>query len=321
MIPAILLRAAQSAFGASGRLSIIALHRVRPHRDPLFPDDLDVTAFDRLVAHLARHYNVMRLGDGFEALRSGRLPPRALVITFDDGYADNAEVALPVLRRHGVGATFFIATGFLDGGLMWNDFVIECLRLCVQPQLDLRSFGLGEAPLALVDDRRAAVDALLPLLKYQPLAARKQMLARLHMLCGRPGLPDSLMMSSGQVTELAAAGMEIGAHTVNHPILACESIDTVASEIVQSRQLLQALTGQPVDVFAFPNGKAGKDYRREHVELLREYGFRCAVTTVHGIAAATDDPLQLPRYTPWDRSLWRWSLRLLRAQGLDRMVA
>ena len=310
----LLLRAADRAFGAGGRLSIIALHRVRPQRDPLFPGELDSAAFDRLVAHLARYYRVMPLGEGFEALRSGRLPPRALVVTFDDGYADNAEIALPVLRRHGVRASFFVSTGFLDGGLMWNDFVIESIRLCDRPRVDLKPFGLGEAPLGTASELRAAIEALLPLFKYQTLAARQEMLARLHALCGQPGLPRTLMMRSEQVRQLSAEGMEIGAHTVNHPILACESVQTVAAEVAQSRQALQALTRQPVDVFAFPNGQPGKDYRREHVQVLRECGFRCAVTTAAGIASAADDPLQLPRYTPWDRSPWRWSLRLLRAQ-------
>ncbi len=317
----LLWRAADLVFGARGRLSIIALHRVRPHPDALFPSELDVAAFERLIIHLARHYHVMRLGDGFEALRGGRLPPRALVITFDDGYADNAELALPVLRRHGLGATFFVSTGFLDGGLMWNDFVIECLRRCALARVDLKSLGLREVSLGSMDERRAAIEALLPLLKYQTLVGRREQLMRLHALCGEPELPRSLMMSSAQVGELAAAGMEIGAHTVNHPILACESIETATQEIAQSRLVLQALTGQAVDVFAYPNGQAGKDYRPEHAQLLRELGFRCAVTTVHGIAAAGDDPLQLPRYTPWDRSLWRWSLRLLRAQSLSSAPA
>ncbi|HMO46572.1 MAG TPA: polysaccharide deacetylase family protein [Rubrivivax sp.] len=316
-----LVRAAGRVLGGRDRLSVIALHSIRKAPDPLFPAELDVAAFDRLVAHLAGNYSVMRLGDGFEALRSGRLPPRALVITFDDGYADNATLALPVLRRRGVAATFFVATGFLDGGLMWNDSVIECLRRSTRPSVDLSSFGLREARLGSMDDRRAAIDALLPVIKYQTLAVRREMLARLQALCGDPELPRTLMMTSTQVRELAAAGMEIGAHTVNHPILACEMLATVQAEVAESRRELQALTGQSVDVFAFPNGRPGKDYRREHVQVLRDQGFRCAVSTAHGIAAPGDDPLQLPRFTPWDRSFWRWSMRLLHAQRVAAAAA
>lgn len=316
MMSTLLLRAADRALGASGRLSIIALHRVRLQPDPLFPAELDTFAFQRLVTHLARNYCVMRLGDAFHALRSRRLPPRALVITFDDGYADNADLVLPVLQRHGVCATFFVATGFLDGGLMWNDFVIECLRRSTRLRVDLTALGLHEMPLGSSSDRLTAIEALLPVVKYQTLVAREEMLSRLHTLCGEPELPRTLMMASAQVRDLAAAGMEVGAHTVNHPILSCESLEAATAEVTQNQRVLQALTGQPVDVFAFPNGQPGKDYRREHLDVLRACGFRCAVTTAKGIASATDDPLQLPRYTPWDRSPFRWSLRLLRAQRL-----
>ena len=71
-------------------------------------------------------------------LQQGRLPPRALAITFDDGYADNRTVAAPLLERHGLPCTFFVATGFLDGGRMWNDTLIETVRRAPGQTLDLR---------------------------------------------------------------------------------------------------------------------------------------------------------------------------------------
>lgn len=314
MLTAWFVQAAYGLVGDPTRLSIIALHSIRREPDPLFPGELDAAAFEDLVMHLARCYRVMRLGDAVDALRKGILPPRALSITFDDGYADNAAIALPILRRHHLPATFFVATGFLDGGLMWNDAVIECVRRCELPVVDLVSFGLGELALDTPAQRRDVIEALLPRVKYQTLDEREALLARLHTACGAPTLPRTLMMSSAQVSELAAAGMEIGAHTVRHPILACETLEAVEREIADSRERLRGLSDQPVDSFAFPNGQPGKDYRPEHVQLLRSLGFRCAVSTRRGIAARDDDPLQLPRFTPWDRAPLRWSMRLLGAQ-------
>lgn len=310
------VRAAHAGLGSAGRLSIIALHSIRREPDPLFPLELDAARFDALAAHLASSYNVLPLGEAHQRLVAGHLPPRALVITFDDGYADNAEVALPILRRHGLRATFFVATGFLDGGLMWNDAVIECVRRTPRATLDLQAFGLGTLALGSLAQRRSAIGALLPKIKYLTLQDRVTALETLRALCGQPELPTDLMMRSTQVRELAQAGMEIGAHTVRHPILAQETLSTVAGEVQASRHQLQALSGQAVDVFAYPNGRPGTDYRREHVELLREAGFRAAVSTAHGIASAADDPHQLPRFTPWDAAPWRWSARLLRAQRL-----
>ena len=77
---------------------------------------------------LARYFRPCGLAEGLRQLRDGGLPPRSVAVTFDDGYADNARIALPILREARVPATFFIATSYLDGGRMWNDTVIEAVR-------------------------------------------------------------------------------------------------------------------------------------------------------------------------------------------------
>ena len=84
-------------------------------------------------------FNVIPLEEGVAGIKSGKLPPRALSITFDDGYANNATVAAPILKRLGLHATFFIATGFLDGGRMFNDTVIEAVRGYRGDMLDLEA--------------------------------------------------------------------------------------------------------------------------------------------------------------------------------------
>src|SRR5690242_1236069 len=114
--------------GRDSRLSIFAYRRVLPHADTLFPDEGDAESFDRHIEQLAGCFNVIPLFDAIRGLNRGTLPPRAACITFDDGYADNVEIALPILQKHGVHATFFVASGFLDGGRMWNDTVIELVR-------------------------------------------------------------------------------------------------------------------------------------------------------------------------------------------------
>ena len=126
-----------SPAGHRGRLTVLIFHRVRPEPDPLFPRELDAAAFRERLSWLRAWFNVLPLDDAVDALARGSLPVRAAAITFDDGYADNHDVALPILREMGVPATFFIATGFLDGGRMWNDTVIEAIRRTPKPMLDL----------------------------------------------------------------------------------------------------------------------------------------------------------------------------------------
>ena len=102
------------------RLSVLAYHRVLPAHDPLFPGEPSAAEFEQRMRWVQANFDVLALGEAVRALREHRLPRRALSITFDDGYADNYTVALPILRRLGLPATFFVATGFLDGGCMFN---------------------------------------------------------------------------------------------------------------------------------------------------------------------------------------------------------
>ena len=98
------------------RLSTLIFHRVPKHRDALFPNEVDAERFEQMMSLVARAFRVLPLAEAAECLLNRDLPQRALCITFDDGYADNHDIALPILRRLGLHATFYIATGFIDGG-------------------------------------------------------------------------------------------------------------------------------------------------------------------------------------------------------------
>ena len=309
-----LARAAASALspaGDGGRLSVLIFHRVLPQPDPLFPTEVDARTFDAMLSWIGGLFNVLPLDAAVAALRAGRLPARAAAITFDDGYADNEEVALPILQRHHMPATFFIATGFLDGGRMWNDTIIESVRLCTADTLDLQPMGLGVHALPDWTAKRAAVLDIIRQVKYRPMAERLVLAAETAERA-RTHPSDHLMMRSEQVRALRSAGMQIGAHTVSHPILAKTTVDEARAEILQSRTALQSLLGEAVTLFAYPNGRAATDYLPAHAQLAQELGFAAAVTTDWGAAASGTDPYRLPRFTPWDRSRSRFCMRLLR---------
>jgi peptidoglycan/xylan/chitin deacetylase (PgdA/CDA1 family) len=294
--------------GGTRGLSIVIYHRVLPAKDALFPDEVDRAEFDRQLAWLRSACNVLPLPEAIARARAGTLPPRAASITFDDGYADNAEEALPVLQAHGLHATFFVATGFLNGGRMWNDSIIELERRAPAGRIDASALGYGVHPVGTVAERRAAIAALIKQLKYVPMEERLVQVGRLVDLVQVP-LPDDLMMSTAQLRALRAAGMEIGAHTVNHPILARLPAAAARQVMAEGKAQLEALLGEPVRLFAYPNGKPGTDYLAEHVRMARELGFEAAVSTAWGRNVAQDF-FQLPRFTPWDRTRLRFVARL-----------
>lgn len=308
-----LMRAAGSLIapgGAGGCLSILIYHRVLPEHDPMRPDEIDAATFAWQMQALRQHFNVLPLAEGIERLAAGQLPPRAAAVSFDDGYADNADIALPILQNLGLPATFFIATGFLNGGRMWNDSVIESLRRAPGPGADLSALGLGVCAVDTVAGRHAVATALIGKLKYLPVPERNEQVARLVEMLGVT-LPDDLMMTDAGVRRLHRAGMGIGGHTVQHPILSSTDPGEARREIAAGRDYLEGLLGERVVLFAYPNGRPGQDYRAEHVEMAKALGFQAAVSTTWGAARRRCDRFQLPRFTPWDRSPLRFVARLL----------
>jgi peptidoglycan/xylan/chitin deacetylase (PgdA/CDA1 family) len=289
---------------------ILIYHRVHARPDPLFPTEVDAPKFEAQMTALRRHCRPLPLAEAADRLRDATLPPRAVAVTFDDGYRDNAEVALPILARVGVPATFFVSTGFLDGGRMWNDSVIEAIRRTEAPVVDAVALGLGSLPLGSTAQRREAVHAVLRAVKHRHPTERLRLVEEFAASL-RVALPDDLMMSRSQVRELADAGMEIGAHTVNHPILKSLGADEATAEIAAGKAELERITGREVHSFAYPNGKPGADYTDRDRDLVHGLGFKRAVSTRQAVATSSSDQWQLPRFSPWDARPEKWLLRLL----------
>lgn len=298
--------------GQRGRLSIFIFHRVLPQVDPLFPGEQTIARFNDTLSWIAQLFQVIPLDKAVTQLANGTLPARSAAITFDDGYADNATNALPVLQAHGITATFFVATSFLDGGRMWNDSVIEVVRGYRCKVLNLSDIGLGTHCLETLAQRRTAIDLLLGQIKYLGPQERQQAVAQLIEIAGAGStLPNNLMMRSEQVQAMQKAGMQIGAHTCSHPILAKIPDEQAEVEITTSKIRLESLLDQRVDLFAYPNGKPEVDYFDRHVKMVREAGFVAAVSTAPGVALQPADAYQLPRFTPWDRTRFRFGIRTL----------
>lgn len=294
--------------GTKQRLSILIYHRVFAERDWMRPGEPTAAEFAWQMQVVSRHFNVLPLGEAVQKLRTGTLPPRAACVTFDDGYADNATVALPILQRYNIPATIFVASGYLDGGRMWNDTIIEFLRQFTGSALDLSRHNLPVyATDTAVLKRQAAYD-IIRRCKYLPAGQREKIADDIGGAAGT--LPDTLMMSSQQVITLHQQGIEIGGHTRSHPILASLEPEQAREEIVGGKQELEAITGASLKVFAYPNGRPDIDYKPEHVRLVREAGFEAAVATQWGVSSPHSDLFQLSRFTPWDKTSGRFLVRM-----------
>lgn len=299
-----------SPAGRRGKLTVLSFHRVRPGPDPLVPDLPDAAQFEQQMRWVRDWFNVVPLAEGIERLYAGDICSRALAITFDDGYADNEELAAPILHRLGLSATFFVSTGFLDGDCMWNDRIVESLRAFRGDELDLGRIGLRRYACATPQQRSASLRRLLLDVKHFDAARRDEATHAIAEAAGTP-LPRGLMMTPAQVAHLQALGMDVGGHTVSHPILARIDASAARREIGQGKERLEQILGRRLALFAYPNGIPGRDYAPEHVGLVRDCGFSAAVSTLQGAATRDSDRFQVPRFAPWARSRSGYGARLL----------
>lgn len=294
-------------------LSILVYHRVLEKTDFLRPGVPTVNEFSWQMELIAKYFTPLSIDDALHRLAEGTLPKRAICVTFDDGYADNLTLALPVLKNWSIPATVYVSTGFLDGGRMWNDTIIEFVRNF--PETKLRLDKISEQPFAMKTkfDRLKVAHELIAFAKYMDQSSREdfsEMLAGLSHQAGKP-LPIDLMLRSPDLVSLSRQGVTIGAHTITHPILSEIGDEQARHEISEGRAQLEGLIQSPVEHFAYPNGIRGKDFDVRHERIVRSSGFRSAVTTHWGASNQKTRLTQIPRFTPWDKDPSKFALRLV----------
>lgn len=276
---------------------VVAYHRVLPVSAglDLSQAGLVVTTptFRRQLLLLRRLFHIVPL-----ASASKSEDPGLCAITFDDGWADNHEEALPVLRELALPATLFVTTGFVGTDrLFWPERLTDLLAGPERRRLDpgaidglrapVRSalLGAARAPAARLPD---AIDRLIEAAKQMEDGEREQMLDILARHLGRsPARSKARLLSWSQVLELADAGIEIGSHGVTHTILTRLEVPRASAEIRESREAVARELGTPPASFAYPNGDATPELAR----AVRDAGYERAVVTDRD-----PGPDCLPRY-------------------------
>jgi peptidoglycan/xylan/chitin deacetylase (PgdA/CDA1 family) len=257
-----------------------------------------VQALSEQLEFLTSHYQLVKFSTLADCLARRRsLPPGVAAITIDDGYADAYEVALPILRRYGVPATVFVVTDFLDGrGWLWTDQI----RYLILHTKSLRFEGeINHHPVNVQFNSHAArmeaatrFNALLKTVseerKHKLITTISELLA---VELPKQTPPEFAAMTWQQAREMEANGVEIGSHTVTHPILTQVSDAQLNTELGESKSKLEAELGHASDLFCYPNGDTDGRVRR----AARRAGYRAAVTTEEGLNGQTCDLLALRR--------------------------
>ena len=265
-------------------LRVLAYHRVLPgavaQAFDFDPELVSATAeqFRAQMQLLRRRFHPLRFRDVIDALDHGRaLPPRAVVVTFDDGYDDNYRVAFPILRELGLPATFFVSTGHIESGRAYAyDWLVHMIRSVHAARLQVAELRLDRALPDTREGRLALAAELLDRMKSLDAPVQAAIIERLEREWSMPrqhGHADCRPMGWDELREMHAAGMEIGSHGVWHHMLAKLPREEMRGEVVGSKQALERELGAACEVISYPVG--GLDaYDDEVVRAVRDAGYR-----------------------------------------------
>jgi peptidoglycan/xylan/chitin deacetylase (PgdA/CDA1 family) len=261
------------------------------HSEPVFRAQMELLARDYYPISLDRA--VKHLSDGED------LPRRSVVVTFDDGYADNREVAMPILNQFAVPATFYVTLDCVENKrLPWPRrlrFAFRRTKAAAWTDPQAKSWTL-RAP----ENRELAFLAVCESCCQLSGAAQEEFIQRVEreLQTCLPDQPGSPMMSYDQLRELARHGHIVGSHTMTHPNMAYLKEDDAQRELADSKQRLEAQLVAPIKHFSYPCPALSPHWSERTVEQSRALGYESGVTTNSGLTRRGDNPLCLKRLHP-----------------------
>jgi len=266
---------------------------------------LHVRGFRQILRVLKRSFRVLALAELVDILQDGRLPPaRSVVITFDDGYASNLQIAAPELAAMRMPWSAFLPAGLIDGaGRQWTDDLRMLVHRGGRREL---SFHLDGEPLRFdLTTAHARADAeqqILQRCRYVPHPTLASAVAQIRAQFStdefeslRRQYPEFSLMTWDQARELKTAGVEVGSHSLSHVALAVQTPEKMREEVFAAEDLLKRHLGSFSPHFSYPYG-SHKSYSDATAAVLREAGYRCALTLVHEmVRCPLEDLMCLPR--------------------------
>jgi len=294
-------------------LSILYYHHIFAQFEKYHPDDLCAQAFDRQINFLNKKFNILPMNEAVNLLKQGNLPPKALVISFDDGYLDNYTVATPILEKYNCPATFFISTDGVDKGYLWNDVIEQTIKKTSSKSISKNIIG---TTISLTNDTEkiAAFHKIVSTLKFFDKKERNERILSLSKELNIHDFSRS-MMNQTQILDLHKQGFTIGAHTHSHTILTTETDNECKWELSTNKNFIGNIIDSPVDFLAFPNGLFQRDFNQSHCDIAKELGFKAAFSTNDGGAISSTNTYQIPRFMPYRKQLPLFVLSIAKIAG------
>lgn len=294
----------------SKKLTTIIYHRVLKDSNSLYPFEPNIKQFEAQIKLFSSLFKCLTITDAITLLKENRLPWNALCITFDDGYRDFYNNAFPVLEKYNVPATMYVTTDCLNGQPLWNETLHAIILNDENNVIDCSFCGLGVHKLSHHSDRIRLCLSIESSIKYLKYYDRIEIIKNLYNMypCS---VPNDIMLTKEHIVSLDNAGIEIGSHTLSHPIFTHIPDDLSYKEINESKEILESILNKPVNSFAYPNGKAETDYNQIHINLVQKAGYTSALSYLTD-SSQSFDLFQIPRFSPAKHHGLKLLLRLIK---------
>jgi peptidoglycan/xylan/chitin deacetylase (PgdA/CDA1 family) len=276
---------------------IVTYHHIGTKNDDFLLNRISTSEFEKQMRYLKETHEVISLEKLQHALIEKKtLPKRAAIVTFDDGYKDNYMEAFPILKKYKIPATIFLTTGYIetDNVFWWN---IIGYILCNTRLKTIELEGFGDISPPPKENMFYSLRMTYQKFKRIPDEKKKRLIELLIQKSGVDVPKDfgkNLMLSWDNIREMNENGIDFGAHTVTHSILTNLPLSQAKFEIVESKKILEKKLDKPVTSFCYPNGFAS-DYNSDIIQLLKDNGYLCSVTSIPKMVNTNSDLFELGR--------------------------
>ena len=285
-----------------GGAMILGYHRVADTQNDSFYNCVSPKHFNQHMEILKRYAHPLSIKDMLGLLEEGKVPPKTVCITIDDGYLDTLVEAKPIIEEHGIPTTVFVVTGQMGEEYWWDEierhFVhshssIDVLDHCAK-ELDLGNYFKN----GVATDRSKTISLIATRMSLLNSINRQQLLEKIRNWSGIDTKNKQPGVRSLTPAELILLGesklIEIGSHTETHPVLPKLSAQERKFEMSKSKQVLEEILDKAVDGFSFPNGS----FVRDDPVTVSHCGYRYACISENGLANSFDQKYTLPRFWP-----------------------
>jgi len=275
-------------------ITILVYHGISYDKDPLNMN-IAPDIFESQIRYLKKNYKIISLDKAIDIINNKNIDDNYCVITFDDGYKNNIDFALPILIKYSADATIFVTCDSVESGNFSWSLLNDAIYKSNKTDLDLSKYGIDSLSIVTDVDKLYAIRFLHNILKQLPDEKKKEIQDHIVYHEETCGSHEREMLNWIEIVEMLETGLiTIGGHTMSHPILSKVSSQIAFNEIVGCKNIIQSKIGIKVNHFAYPNGRTD-DFTDETVRIIKDSGYASACTTAHGINTGTIDLYRLKR--------------------------